>query len=81
MASETIQITDEMRQARADAIADARSQCTVMLSNTPREDRLYVMMNKCYEHNIEVFRPIEYGPPLQPYNDGTPIFHPDPDRR
>ena len=72
------EITDEMRQARADAIREARYQCALMLKDTPREDRLHVMMNECYKDNLHVFQPIEPSPPPKPFNTGTPVFHPDP---
>ena len=74
------EITDEMRQARADAIALARAQCAELLSSTPQKDKLYVMMNECYKHNAHVFQPIEPSPPAKPFNTGRPIFLPDPDR-
>ena len=76
------EITDEMRQARADAIALARAQCATMLQNTPTPDRLRVMMEECYKDNAHVFRPIEgapqeVGPP--PYDPNrAPVFEPDP---
>ena len=74
------EVTDEMRQARADAIWAARQQCASMLSVTPTEDRLRVLMSECYKNNGEVFRPIEPSPPPKPFNTGTPTFHPDPNR-
>jgi len=74
------EVTDEMRQARADAIALARAQCASLLSDTPTEDRLYVMMNECYKDNAHVFQPIESSPPPKPFSTGTPVFHPDPNR-
>ena len=76
------EVTDEMRQARADAIALARAQCAELLSSTPQKDKLHVMMNECYKHNAYVFRPIEgapeeVGPP--PYDPNrAPVFQPDP---
>ena len=72
------EVTDEMRQARRDAIRLARSQCALMLQSTPREDRLHVMMNECYKENAHVFQPIEPSPPPKPFNTGRPVFHPDP---
>ena len=74
------EITDEMRQARADAIALARAQCATMLQNTPTPDRLRVMMDECYKDNAHVFQPIEPSPPPKPFNTGKPTFHPDPNR-
>ena len=74
------EVTDEMRQARADAIALARAQCASLLSDTATEDRLYVMMNECYKENAWVFQPIEPSPPPKPFRSGTPVFHPDPNR-
>jgi len=74
------EVTDEMRQARADAIALARTQCASLLSDTPTEDRLYVMMNECYKDNAHVFQPIEPSPPPKPLNTGRPVFNPDPNR-
>ena len=76
------EVTDEMRRARAEAIALARAQCADMLQATPTHDRLYVMMNECYKDNAHVFRPIEgapeeVGPP--PYDPNrAPVFQPDP---
>ena len=76
------EVTDEMRQARAEAIAIARAQCAELLSSTPQKDKLHVMMNECYKHNAHVFRPIEgapeeVGPP--PYDPNrAPVFQPDP---
>ena len=74
------EVTDEMRQARADAIALARAQCADMLQATPTRDRLHVMMNECYKDTAHVFQPIEPSPPPKPFNTGTPVFHPDPNR-
>ena len=74
------EVTDEMRQARADAIWAARQQCASMLQQTPTSDRLHVMMNECYKDNLHVFQPIEPSPPPKPFNTGTPVFHPDPNR-
>ena len=74
------EVTDEMRQARADAIALARAQCAELLSSTQQKDKLYVMMNECYKQNAHVFQPIEPSPPPKPFNTGTPVFHPDPNR-
>ena len=74
------EVTDEMREARANAIAAARAQCATMLSATPDADRLRVLMLECYKDNEEVFRPIEYSPPPKPFNPGRPVFHPDPNR-
>ena len=74
------EVTDEMRQARADAIWAARQQCASMLQQTPTADRLHVMMNECYKDNLHVFQPIEPSPPPKPFNTGTPVFHPDPNR-
>ena len=74
------EVTDEMRRARADAIALARAQCAELLSSTPQKDKLRVMMNECYKDNAHVFQPIEPSPPPKPFNTGTPVFHPDPNR-
>ena len=77
-----VEITDEMRQARREAIAIARAQCASLLQQTPRDDRLNVLMNECYKDNAHVFRPIEgapaeVGPP--PYDPNRqPVFQPDP---
>ena len=75
------EVTDEMRQARAEAIAIARAQCAELLSSTPQKDKLYVIMNQCYKHNAHVFRPIEgvpgeVAPPYDP--NRAPVFQPDP---
>ena len=72
------EVTDEMRQARAEAIALARAQCADLLSVTPDADRLRVLMSECYKNNEEVFRPIEPSPPPKPFNTGRPVFQPDP---
>ena len=74
------EVTDEMRRARADAIALARAQCAELLSSTPQKDKLRVMMNECYKDNAHVFQPIEPSPPPKPFNTGKPVFHPDPNR-
>ena len=76
------EVTDEMREARANSIEQAREQCAKMLQATPDADRLHVLMNECYRHNAHVFRPIEgapveSGPP--PYDPNRqPVFQPDP---
>ena len=76
------EVTDEMRQARADAIWAARQQCAKELQDQPFENRLYYLMNECYKDNAHVFRPIEgapaeVGPP--PYDPNrAPVFQPDP---
>lgn len=76
------EVTDEMRRARAEAIAAARAQCATELQAQPYENRLYYLMNECYKDNAHVFRPIEgapveVGPP--PYDPNRqPIFQPDP---
>ena len=76
------EVTDEMRQARADAILEARLQCAKELQDEPIENRLYYLMNECYKDNAHVFRPIEgapqeVGPP--PYDPNrAPVFQPDP---
>ena len=76
------EITDEMRQERADRIAQARAECATMLQSVPTHARLEVLMNECYRHNADVFRPIEgapeeVGPP--PYDPNrAPVFQPDP---
>ena len=75
------EVTDEMRAARAAAIAEARAQCATMLSVTPTVDRLDVLMTQCYKNNAEVFRPIEgapVAPTPPPYEPGRPVFQPDP---
>ena len=74
------EVTDEMREARAQAIAMARAQCASMLQQTPTADRLNVLMNECYKDTAHVFQPIEPSPPPKPFNTGTPVFHPDPNR-
>ena len=76
------EVTDEMRRARAEAIAIARAQCATELQAQPYENRLYYLMNECYKDNAHVFRPIEgapeeVGPP--PYDPNRqPVFQPDP---
>lgn len=76
------EVTDEMRQARREAIWAARQQCAIELQAQPYENRLYYLMNECYKHNAHVFRPIEgapaeVGPP--PYDPNRqPVFEPDP---
>ena len=76
------EVTDEMRQARRDAILEARLQCAKELQDQPFENRLYYLMNECYKDNAHVFRPIEgapeeVGPP--PYDPNrAPVFEPDP---
>ena len=76
------EVTDEMRQARREAIAIARAQCANLLNATPDADRLRVLMSECYKDNAHVFRPIEgapaeVGPP--PYDPNrAPVFQPDP---
>ena len=76
------EVTDEMRQARAEAIAHARAQCAEDLQRIPTQHRLDYLMNQCYKHNAHVFRPIEgapeeVGPP--PYDPNrAPVFQPDP---
>ena len=76
------EVTDEMRQARREAIAAARASCANQLQSVPRADRLNYLMNECYKDNAHVFRPIEgapaeVGPP--PYDPNrAPVFQPDP---
>ena len=76
------EVTDEMRQQRADAIAAARASCAEQLQTVPQADRLHYLINECYKHNAHVFRPIEgapqeVGPP--PYDPNRqPVFQPDP---
>ena len=76
------EVTDEMRQARAEAILEARYQCAKELQDQPFENRLYYLVNECYKDNAHVFRPIEgapeeVGPP--PYDPNRqPVFQPDP---
>ena len=76
------QLTDEMRQARREAIAIARASCANQLQSVAQEDRLHYLMNECYKDNAHVFRPIEgapeeVGPP--PYDPNRqPVFQPDP---
>ena len=71
---------EDLRRARAEAIAAARASCARQLQTVPYEDRLYYLMNECYKDNAWVFRPIEGVPEeaRRPVNTGTPIFHPDP---
>ena len=76
------EVTDEMRRARAEAIAAARASCAAQLQTVAREDKLNYLMNECYKDNAHVFRPIEgapaeVGPP--PYDPNRqPVFQPDP---
>ena len=76
------EVTDEMRRARAEAIAIARAQCAEDLQRIPTRQRLDYLMNQCYADNAHVFRPIEgapeeVGPP--PYDPNrAPVFQPDP---
>ena len=76
------EVTDEMRQARREAIAAARASCAEQLKDVPHPDRLNYLMHECYKHNADVFRPIEgapaeVGPP--PYDPNrAPVFQPDP---
>ena len=76
------EVTDEMRQARRDAITQARAECANMLRSVPTHARLDVLMNECYRHNADVFRPIEGAPPEvgpPPYDPNrAPVFQPDP---
>ena len=72
------EVTDEMRRARADAIAAARASCAAQLQTVAREEKLNYLMNECYKDNAHVFQPIEPSPPPKPFNTGTPVFHPDP---
>ena len=72
------EVTDEMRAARAQAIAAARKSCSEQLQTVPYADRLDYLMNVCFADTAHVFRPIEPSPPPKPFNTGTPIFHPDP---
>ena len=76
------EVTDEMRQERADAIAAARASCAEQLQSVPQAEKLNYLMNECYRYNAHVFRPIEgapeeVGPP--PYDPNrAPVFQPDP---
>ena len=75
-----VEVTDEMREERAQAIALARAECAAKLQQVPTADRLDFLMNECYKENAHVFQPIEPSPPPKPFNTGTPVFHPDPNR-
>ena len=66
------EVTDEMRQARAEAIAGKLcASCASELH--PQADRLHVLMKECYKDNAHVFRPIE-GAPVEV---GPPPYDPN----
>ena len=56
------EVTDEMRQARAEAIAARLASCARELQSVLQADRLYYLMNECYKDNAHVFNPIEGAP-------------------